>query len=289
MFFESPRFPDAISYGAAGGPGYSTTVGELNSGAEQRNENWPISRAEYDVAHGIKTPADMDELLAFFHNAAGRAHGFRFRDWMDFNVAAGQGVLGDGIGAGVPTYQLQKNYTSGSQVKTRPIKKPVANTASLLRGGSVVTFGAGAGNVALDTVTGIITFVADASSSASSVTVGATTTVVLANPCGLVAGQKLYLSGFTGADAALVNGLAHTINSVSGAGPFTFILATVTTGKTITVGSGLGAKYPQATETLTWVGEFDVPCRFDIDQMKASVESFNLYSWGAITITEVRT
>jgi len=34
--------------------------------------------------------------------------------------------------------------------------------------------------------------------------------------------------------------------------------------------------------------EFDVPARFDTDQMQATIEDFNLYAWGAIPIVEVR-
>ena len=76
---------------------------------------------------------------------------------------------------------------------------------------------------------------------ASAITAGATTTVVLAaNPGTLAAGGLLRLDGFTGADAALLNGLDHTVNSVSGAGPYTFVLATNTAGKTITLGQGAG-------------------------------------------------
>ena len=131
--------------------------------------------------------------------------------------------------------------------------------------------------------------VTGAQAAASSITVGATTTVVLAsNPGTLIAGQLLYLSGFTGAGAALVNDRAHTINSVSGAGPFTFVLATVTTGATITLGSGLGRRFPQAADALTWSGQFDVPVRFDIDQMAVSIEAFQLYTWGQIPLIEIR-
>ena len=76
---------------------------------------------------------------------------------------------------------------------------------------------------------------------ASAVTAGATTTVVLAaNPGSLAAGGLLRLDGFSGADAALLNGLDHTVNSVSGTGPYTFVLATNTAGKTITLGQGAG-------------------------------------------------
>ncbi len=40
MAFIETRFPDDISYGAAGGPGYQTDVVTVNSGAEQRNAAW---------------------------------------------------------------------------------------------------------------------------------------------------------------------------------------------------------------------------------------------------------
>ena len=289
MSFLEIQFPPAISYGASGGPGYSTDVVSLNSGAEQRNSNWSASRAVYDASHGVKSQTDMDALIAFFRVCKGKAQGFRFKDWADFQTTQSTGLLDAGVGTGLPTYQCNKKYLSGSNYEIRTITKPVANTTAVLRGGSPVTFGAAAGNVSMSTVTGILTFVADASSGATSITPGATTQVILTtNPGTLVIGQLLYLSGFTGTDAALVNGLSHTISNVTGAGPYTFTLATNTSGKTITLGSGLGAKYPQVAETLTWAGEFDVPCRFDTDQMKTRIDSFAIYSWGNIPVVEVR-
>jgi uncharacterized protein (TIGR02217 family) len=288
-FIETPRFPENISRGASGGPGYQTDVVVVASGHEKRNITWPLGRARYDVAHGVRTQAQMDTLIAFFRSVKGKAHGFRFKDWNDFTCTAAQGLLGTGNGTGGPVYQLGKQYTAGALNELRTISKPVSGQVAVQRNGSPVTIGASAGNVAIDTVTGRATFVADAQSSASSITVGATTTVVLAsNPGTLIAGQLLYLSGFAGANAALVNDLPHTINSVSGAGPFTFVLATVTTGATITLGSGLGRRFPQVADALTWSGQFDVPVRFDIDQMAVSIEAFQLYTWGQIPLVEIR-
>ena len=40
MSFHEVRFPTRVSYGAIGGPRFSTTVQILNSGFEQRNINW---------------------------------------------------------------------------------------------------------------------------------------------------------------------------------------------------------------------------------------------------------
>jgi uncharacterized protein (TIGR02217 family) len=288
-FIETPRFPDNISRGASGGPGYQTDVVVVASGHEKRNITWPLGRARYDVAHGIRTQAQMDVLVAFFRSVKGRGHGFRFKDWNDFTCPLSQGLLGTGNGTGAPVYQLGKRYVAGALNEIRTISKPVAGQVAVQRNGSPVAVGAGAGQIAIDSTTGRITFVADASASASSITAGATTTVVLtSNPGTLIAGQLLYLSGFTGAGAALVNDRAHTVNSVSGTGPFTFVLATVTTGATITLGSGLGRRFPQVADALTWSGQFDVPVRFDIDQMAVSIEAFQLYTWGQIPLVEIR-
>lgn len=79
---------------------------------------------------------------------------------------------------------------------------------------------------------------------ASAITPGVTTSVALTgNPGSLAAGGVIRLGGFAGADAALVNGIDHTINSVTEApaGTFTFVLATDTDAKTITLGAGVGA------------------------------------------------
>lgn len=290
MSFIDTQMPTDISYGMVAASSYKTDVVVLASGREQRNILWDVARRRYDLAY-TRTQAQADSLVAFFHAMKGRAHSFRLKDPDDYSVTVAQGVIGNGTG--LPTYQLVKVYTSGSTTTTRNITRPVSGQVTVYRGGVAVTVGSGAGNISISYSTGVVTFVADASSNASSITVGATTQVVLAaNPGTLIAGQKLYLTGFTGADAAFVNGLAHTINSVTGAGPYTFTLATVTTGKTITVGSGAGKKYPQATEALTWAGEFDVPARFDTDEIAATMleagPGRRMYSIQSLPVIEVR-
>ena len=290
MAFIETRFPDDISLGATGGPGFDTEVITVNSGSEQRNSIWQDARGMWDVSHGVRSDTQLATLIAFFRVVKGRAKGFRFKDWQDYRVTTSNGVMGSaGVGDGTPAYQLQKTYTLAGNTEYREITKPVSGSTAVYRGGVLKTAGAGAGNYALDTTTGIVTWVADASSNASSITVGATTQVVLAaNPGTLIAGQKLYLSGFAGAHAADVNSLAHTINSVTGSGPYTFTLATNTAGRTITLGTGAGKKYPQASEALTWSGDFDVPCRFDTDQMRTSILTSWLHSWGNIPVVETR-
>ena len=295
-FLESPRFPFCVSYGAVGGPEFATDIVEMNSGVEQRNVRWEQARQKYSVEFPLVDEAWL-ELLAWFRSVRGRADGFRLRDWADYRVSTADGLLGTSTNAtGVPVYQLHKYYSSGGALyEYRKISKPAFDDAPLIyRGGVLQTAGAGAGNYAVDTTTGEVTFVADASATASSITPGATTTVVLAtNPGTLTAGQLLYLLNFAGADADLVNGLAHTIISVSGTGPYTFLLNTNTSGATITLGTGVGRKYAQASETLAWAGTFDVPVRFDTDYAAVTVQSGtangpNVYRVQNMTMVEIR-
>lgn len=270
MFIESPRFPDYLAYGLRVGPQFSTEVVRRRSGHENRNQEWSDSLLMFDGSTTARSQSERDDIDSFFRAIAkGRLNGFRIKHYGDSATDQTNGRLGTGaIGTGAPDYQLIKRYTQGSANQDVTIAKPVSGEITVYRNASPVTIGASAGNIAIDYTTGIVSFVADNTAAASSITPGATTDVVLANNLGgLSAGQLLYLTGFTGADAALVNDLAHTINSVTGAGPFTFTLNTDTSGKTITLGSGQGERYPQATDTLTWAGNYDVPVRFDHDEL----------------------
>jgi uncharacterized protein (TIGR02217 family) len=44
----------------------------------------------------------------------------------------------------------------------------------------------------------------------------------------------------------------------------------------------------ESDDVLTWDGEFDVPARFDTDQLKGEIISPNIYGWSSIPIVEVR-
>lgn len=289
-FIESPRLPEDMSFDAQIGPMYSTDVVAVASGYEKRNQNWSEARLRMDVGF-IRTQAELDVLLAFFRAVKGKAIGFRVKDHSDYSASTAHGRIGvAAVGDGTPgPFQLVKRYTDlGGNTTDRVIKKPVI--VAVYRAGVLKTITT---HYTIDMITGLVTWVKDAESAASSITPGATTQVVLAaNPGTLAAGQKLYLTGFTGTDAALVNGLAHTINSVTGTGPYTFTLATNTTGKTVTLGAGKGQKYPQASEALTWAGEFDVPCRFDTDALQYSIiESApgdRLYQLQSVPIVELK-
>lgn len=125
--FLDVRFPVDIAYGSKGGPKFKTTIIETDSGYEQRNINWSQVKCEYDVSHGIKSRAEMDELRAFFMVCRGRASGFRFKDWGDFQAVNEQ----IGVGNGVTTaFQMVKTYETSSFSYGRTLKKLVDGTTT---------------------------------------------------------------------------------------------------------------------------------------------------------------
>lgn len=198
-FIETPRFPEDISFGAIGGPGFLTDVVIVESGQEYRRQARALELGAWEVSHAARKPTQYRKLQAFFRVAAGRANAFRFKDWSDFEVSASEGrfaaIAGDSSGA---TWQMVKRYTFGAYTYDRAIQKPVSGTV-------VVTGGSGH---SIDYTTGILT---------------------------------------------------------EGAG-----------------------------EPTSWTGEFDVPCRFDTDVMKAETRDREggygdlIIGWSTIPIVEVR-
>jgi uncharacterized protein (TIGR02217 family) len=150
MAFVETKFPDDIAYGATGGPEYSTSIIETFSGHEQRNINWSQARGSWNVAHGVKTPDQLKELIEFFYARRGRAVGFRFKDWSDYSIS--NQVIGTGNDA-ITTFQLVKSYSNGGVTVDRPITKPVAGTISIFAGGVLQASG-----VSVNTATGVVTF-----------------------------------------------------------------------------------------------------------------------------------
>jgi uncharacterized protein (TIGR02217 family) len=146
MGFHDVRFPDAIARGATGGPEYSTDIISVASGFEQRNINWQASRARYDIGTGIRTREQMAEVIAFFRARKGRAYGFRFRDWTDFE-ATGQAMLATDNPL---VWRLVRRYQSGPGEDVRLISKPEVGSVVVRVNGAPV-------GVAVDHLTGRVT------------------------------------------------------------------------------------------------------------------------------------
>ncbi|MBL0319522.1 MAG: DUF2460 domain-containing protein [Alphaproteobacteria bacterium] len=120
--FAEVRFPEDISYGAVGGPQFSTDTIRMQSGKEQRNRNWKQARLRYQVSFSLRTQKQMETLLSFFYARGGRAEGFRFKDWSDYCVC-GQ-VLGTGDGSH-RQFQLVKGYGTYQRNVCKPVEGTV--------------------------------------------------------------------------------------------------------------------------------------------------------------------
>jgi uncharacterized protein (TIGR02217 family) len=126
--FQDVLFPPGISIGSRGGPGFLTKVLVLGSGHEQRNIEWEKSRARYNVAYGLRTQVELDEVLAFFYARRGKAYSFPYKDWRDYSIT-GQAVgTGDGE---TKIFNLKKTYSDGTYTYERINILPVVATVKI--------------------------------------------------------------------------------------------------------------------------------------------------------------
>jgi uncharacterized protein (TIGR02217 family) len=152
-FLETPRFPEQISYGSSGGPSFKTFIFEGHSGIEQSAVAWDRARHRYNAQKGITDKDDMDVVRAFFFNLRGRARGFRWKDWADYELVAEQIGVGDGAENQFP---ITKTYTSGALSYVRRIFKPVSGIEVRVAG--VLKTEGAFDHYTIDLTTGIITF-----------------------------------------------------------------------------------------------------------------------------------
>jgi uncharacterized protein (TIGR02217 family) len=196
MSFHEILFPEDISYGSSGGPGFNTSVIELSSGHEQRNINWSEAKATYEASHGIKTRAQMEELIDFFWARRGKAFGFRYKDWADFQLDLEPIAVADGAKL---AFQTIKTYEPAGYPYARIIRKLNPGTIVVRDNGAIVA-------PTVDNNTGLITF----------------------------------------------------------------------------------AAAPLVGHIITVSGEFHVPVRFDIDDMKVTQDQFEVMSWPSIPLVEIK-
>lgn len=130
--FDDIAYPLALGRDATVVPEFSTSVATTASGHERRNSLWSDARLRFDVGPGIRSEAELGELLAFFRARRGAARGFRLRDPTDFSSNGMTGApdqadqllgTGDGVRS---TFPLVKHYGEGADAQVRRITRPVA-------------------------------------------------------------------------------------------------------------------------------------------------------------------
>ena len=159
MSFHEVRFPTDLSFGALGGPERRTEVVTLANGFEERNTPWAHSRRRFDAGLGLRSLDDVEVLIAFFE--ARQMYGFRWKDWADFKSAVPSRAITHndqliGMGDEVQlTFQVVKNYSSGTASYARPITKLVAGTVQVGVSGDPQIEGV---DYTVDLDTGVVTF-----------------------------------------------------------------------------------------------------------------------------------
>lgn len=123
--FMEQRFPTSISYGSTGGPGFSTSIHQSTDGSEVATAEWDRIRARYTVEFENVPYDDLEEVEQFFYGMRGRAIGFRFKDWNDYQIVKQNVLVGDGY---TTKFQLFKRYRSGPAYFDRMIRKPIVET-----------------------------------------------------------------------------------------------------------------------------------------------------------------
>lgn len=161
LSFHEVVFPLPIALQGRGGPRRKTDIVTTGSGREERNAKWAQSRRFYDAGSGVKTLADLAQLIAFFEERRGRLYGFRWRDRMDdrscspgMTPASSDQMIGTGDGA-TRIFQLVKIYGGEFAPYRRVIRKPVKGSITIAINGTLLKEGVGYN---CDTTTGLVTF-----------------------------------------------------------------------------------------------------------------------------------
>jgi uncharacterized protein (TIGR02217 family) len=168
--FHEDRFPDDISYGTRFGPGFSTSVVRVASGAEERVSRWAAPLYRGNAAYGVKTWDQLDQVVNHYLARRGPANAFRWKDFRDYaSTSTGRtpdtdpdaGAITDTdqtIGTGdddTTQFQLKKTYSSGSESLERVIEKPVAGTVVVAVNGVSQSEGS---DFTVNATTGVVTF-----------------------------------------------------------------------------------------------------------------------------------
>jgi uncharacterized protein (TIGR02217 family) len=271
------------------------------NGEQQVNVNWTRTIRQYELGVVPMLIAQWQQIESLYEVTDGGAFGMLLQDPKDDTAAASAGKLYPrtnnanvgtvGLGYGVPTYNLMKRYsvTGTTRFKDRTITRPLG-TPVIYKNSVPLTLGAADGQFTFNAATGVVT-INQSSSAGVSFTPGASTVITFSSgvfPALFAIGGRLWLQTVSGTAAALLNEKSHLITNISGSA---ITLDVNTTGLTITAGQGVF--YPQATDVLTWSGQFYVPVHFmedtiDWDLILGGDYDHRLVAGPQVVLEEVR-
>jgi uncharacterized protein (TIGR02217 family) len=295
--FHEIQLPCNHDWEPRGGPGYKTNLGALDSGREQTDEDWPNQRAQYEVTYTLRSAAQLKTLLTFLYVRRGSGYGFRLKDWLDYKVAnspfGGTGPTFEGnFGLAVNTTiaSVQRRFNKATLI-TDALNSNVSKGQPLVIADCPDTSFNGSLKVLKQVNANTFTF-ASAGTDTGVIEGGSLT----GNPYQL---GKVYQDDGGGRMRKISKPCSGLVTDASGHTPPVPVIfvdgapQVVTTDYAIDVTTGLvtftagdGAGPPHGSE-LTWVGEFDVPVRFDADYLEFEIRSFNDVSWPSVKMIEL--
>lgn len=291
MSTTEERFPTTIAYSSSGGPQFSTEVTVLNSGHEQRNQNWEQARHRFRV-NNVRVGAELDSLQRLFHAVAGKACTFRFKNHKDFkssdvsaDIAFNDQIIAAGDGVTV-SFQTVKNYTSNALTTPHNIVRLAAGTFILGFQDTAATPTWSVQDVgsrwSVVESTGVISISANLSPTITGIS-NANPAVVTAVGHGLLTDDTTYVDSFTGGTWNTVDDRRYAITRINN-DTFSIPVDGTSLG---TWASGNMNTIPQVGENLVAGFEFDLLCRFDTDELQATYVDRDIVAV-PLTIIEVR-
>ena len=143
--FHDVTFPLRVAFGASGGPERVNEIVALSNGGEQRNARRAHARRRFDAGTGVRSLADLREVVGFFEARRGSLTAFRFRDPLD-DALDGEFARGDGA---TRTFRLVKRYGEGPDAYERPITHPRPGTVEVAVDGEPVVASIDGGTIEL--------------------------------------------------------------------------------------------------------------------------------------------
>ncbi len=150
MNFLEVSFPDNVSIGAIGGSNFSTTISTSSSKNELRSSNWMVARCSYKINCNILSDYHVSNIISLFNICRGKAVGFRYKDWSDYQAL--NVTIGTADGTTV-AFQLKKLYIFGGYSYSRKIYKPIISSVKVYLNGVPTSTG-----FVIDSTTGLVTF-----------------------------------------------------------------------------------------------------------------------------------
>lgn len=114
---------------------WNTTVVTLSGGNETRNARWQAPLRRYEFAYNPRPLADVQAVVAFFHDARGMARTWMLKSWTDYRLVNGEIGTGDGAET---DFQIVKTYGT-LQPYSRPLTYIKPGSLSVTVDGSPAT------------------------------------------------------------------------------------------------------------------------------------------------------